>query len=85
MREGGEGERERGSYRARGKNIDDRFRVLTQISPQGFRIVDAAAAASERSSWTDSLPGKRILNRRRGSLIRVLIWLPIKPNIPAGP
>jgi len=83
-----EGERER--ERKRGKNIDDRFRValmLTQISPQPFRIVDAAAAAAERRTLDLDrfFPrGEATLNQRRDCLIRVLIWLPIKPNIPAG-
>lgn len=69
--------------RVRGeKNIDDRFRslMLTQISPRAFRIVDAAAANARLQLPPIFLEFSR--NRPYGSLIRVLIWLPIKPNIP---
>lgn len=67
--------------RAWRKNIDDRFRslMLTQISP--------AFPHRWRSSSKCRLQFLPIffespLNCHHGSLIRVLIWLPIKSNIP---
>lgn len=84
----GSGERSERSDAAKRKNIDDRFRslMLTQIHLRlSASLTQQRRMSSSSSSSTSTDPLFRFeptLKRRRGSFIRVLIWLPIKPNIP---